>query len=194
MKTHPSKKILSPFKRLAGWDQQCCHHKKLKAVAIPADLSRITFDNKNVECCSFDEESVTFKITTDDGVFVVPLTEAANKVADKYVSDFSKESLFAAIDVVIFNASVELRLNLIHFATICGLPQPNRISMARTYFTLFLFFLIGSSFRPSQFALSVFTLASSVTGSAPDVRAASLIAMWLIFLECPQRHWSISCY
>jgi len=118
MKTHPSKKILSPFKRLAGWDQQCCHHKKLKAVAIPADLSRITFDNKNVECCSFDEESVTFKITTDDGVFVVPLTEAANKVADKYASDFSKESLSAAIDVVIFDASSELRLNLIHFAAL----------------------------------------------------------------------------
>jgi hypothetical protein len=48
--------------------------------------------------------------------------------------------------------------------------------MARTYFTLFLFFFVGSSFRPSQFTLSVFTLTGSATGSAPDVRAASLIA------------------
>jgi len=123
---------------------QCCHYraftaKKLKAAALPVDLSRIPIDNKNVESYSFDEESVTFTITTDWCV-VVPLTEAANKVADKYVSDSSKESLSVAIDVVIFDASFEFGLNLIHFAALCGLPQPNRISMARTFFSSFFSF------------------------------------------------------
>ena len=47
--------------------------------------------------------------------------------------------------------------------------------MARTYFSL-IYYFHWIFFSVSQFTFSVFTLTGSVTGRAPDVRAASVIA------------------
>ena len=62
-----------------------------KTAALPADLSRITSDNKNYESCSFDEESVTFTISSVCCSAHL-LTETTNKVADYFLN--SQTNLF----------------------------------------------------------------------------------------------------